>query len=127
MHLRLLLPTEVLLDARVNEVCAEAENGMFCLLPRHIDFVTALVPGLLSYVAENGEERFVAVDEGTLVKQGETVLVSVRNAVPGESLEELRATVSRQFGELDERERQTRTALGKLEADAVRRFLEIGK
>ncbi len=50
MKLKILLPTEIMLDEEVTKVTAEAGNGSFCLLPRHIDFVAALVPGLLSFV-----------------------------------------------------------------------------
>ena len=49
MKLMVLLPTEVLIDEEARKITAEAQNGSFCLLPRHIDFVTALVPGILSF------------------------------------------------------------------------------
>lgn len=125
MHLKVLLPTEVLVDEPVVKIIAEAANGSFCLLPRHVDFVTALVPGLLSFVSPTGEEEFLAVDEGILVKQGAEVRVSVINGVRGGALGELRAMVTEQFQRLDERERRARSALARLEADFVRRFIEL--
>ena len=127
MKLKVLLPTEVLVDTEVSKIIAEAGNGFFCLLPEHADFLAALPPGLFSYVPEDKGEQFLAVDRGILVKYGEQVLVSARNAVRGEDLESLRQTVRRQFEALDERERKTQTALAKIEADFVRRFLEFGK
>ncbi len=81
MKLKTLIPTQVLIDREVPKVIAEAENGNFCLLPHHIDFVAALVPGILSYTSATGEELFVAVDQGILVKCGREVLVSTFNAV----------------------------------------------
>ena len=83
MRLKILLPTKVLVDEEVHKVTAEAPNGAFCLLPKHVDFVAALSPGLLSY--EKGEEKevFVAVDEGVIVKAGWDVRISTRNAVMG--------------------------------------------
>lgn len=126
MRLKLLLPTHVLVDREVAKVVAEAENGVFCLLPRHIDFVAALAPGLLSFTTDSDEE-FAAVDEGVLIKCGPEVLVSTRNAVLGPDLGTLRAAVAQQFRVLDEHEQLTRSALAKLEADFVRRFIEIGK
>lgn len=125
MRLKVLLPTEVLVDEKVGKIVAEAENGFFCLLPRHIDFVSALVPGILYYVPETGEERFVAVDRGTLVKCGDEVLVSVFNAALGADLAALQATVIESFHELDDEERRARLALARLEAGAMRRFLEM--
>ena len=38
MRLKVLLPTPVLEDEEVAKVVAGAENGSFCLLPRHVDF-----------------------------------------------------------------------------------------
>ncbi len=45
MKLKVLLPTEIFINEEVEKVVAEADNGYFCLLPRHVDFVSALVPG----------------------------------------------------------------------------------
>jgi F-type H+-transporting ATPase subunit epsilon len=114
-------------DQEVAKVTAEAENGSFCLLPRHIDFVAALVPGILRFESSGGKEQFLAVDEGILVKCGQEVSVSTRNAVQGSELGTLMRTVEEQFEVLDDRERVTRSALAKLEADLVRRFMDLGK
>lgn len=127
MRLRILLPTQILVDQEVAKVTAEAENGSFCLLPRHIDFVAALVPGILCFESSGGKEEFLAVDEGILVKCGQEVFVSTRNAVQGSQLGTLRRTVEEQYKVLDDRERVARSALAKLEADLVRRFMDLGK
>ena len=127
MKLTVILPTGVLVDQEVTKVTAEAENGSFCLLPRHIDFLAALVPGLLSFENEAGEEEFLAVDEGVLVKCGAEVMVSTRNAVRGVPLGQLREAVEKQFRVLDEREQLARTVLRKLEADLVGRFIRMGE
>jgi F-type H+-transporting ATPase subunit epsilon len=123
MRLKVLLPRKVLIDQEVTKVIAEAENGSFCLLPKHIDFVTALVPGILSFVAAK-EEEFLAVDEGILVKCAGEVMVSTRKAVRSKDLGTLKSTVKREFRVLDERERKTRTILAKLEADFARSLFE---
>lgn len=125
MDLKVLLPSEVLIVATVEKVTAEAENGFFCLLPRHVDFVAALVPGLLSYETADGEEFFLAVDEGILVKCADRVTVSTRNAVRGRKLGDLQKTVEERFKTEDEQEKTVRSAIAKIEAGFVRRFLEI--
>ncbi len=125
MRLKVLLPSRVFVDEQVSKVVAEAGNGFFALLPRHVDFLAALVPGLFSFVTEEGQEEFLAVDEGILVKVGQEVLVSTRNATRGPDLGALRRTVEEQYRLRDERERQTRSALAKLEADLVRRFIDL--
>ncbi len=125
MLLKVLLPKKILVEEQVRKVVAEGQDGAFCLLPRHVDFVSALVPGLLEYETAVGEEFYLAVDEGILVKCGAEVLVSTRNAARGADLGQLQALIREQFAELDEREKQTRSALAKIEADFVRRFMEL--
>jgi len=125
MHLTVLLPTQVLVDEDAAKVIAEAENGHFCLLPRHVDYVAALVPGILMFLDHEGREQWLAVDEGVLVKCGNEVLVSAVNAVRGEALAGLRDTVASRFRQFDEEQRSARSALARLEAGALRRFIDI--
>lgn len=127
MRLKLLIPTQVVVDREVRKVIAAGEHGSFCLLPRHVDFLAALAPGLLAFEDETGEEQFAAVDTGVLVKRGEEVLVSTRQAIAGRDLEELRQTVSEEFSILDERERAAQAAMAKLEASFLRSYLEFSK
>ena len=127
VRLKVLLPPEILIDREVTKVTAEAENGFFCLLPRHIDFVAALVPGILFFESPGGKEEYLAVDEGILVKAGQEVLVSTRNAVQASQLGIVRQTVEERFLVLDDREKMARSAAAKLEADLVRRFMELGR
>ncbi|PWQ94012.1 F0F1 ATP synthase subunit epsilon [Leucothrix arctica] len=127
MTLKLLLPTNVLLEESVTKVIAEAQNGSFCLLPRHIDFVAALVPGILTFTHADGKEQYVAVDIGTLIKHGSEVLVSVFNAVRGDDLNHLHALVKEHFIKLDEEQRIARSALARLEAGVMRHFIQLEK
>jgi len=127
MRLKVLLPKEVLVDQRVTKVVAEGENGSFCLLPRHVDFLSALVPGLLSFVSMGGTEEFLAVDEGILIKCGPEVLVSTRNAVRGPNLGTLKQTIETSFRRQDEQEELTRSAFAKLEANFIRRLMDLEK
>lgn len=126
MKLKVLIPTVVLIEREVIKVIAEAENGYFCLLPNHVDFVAALVPGILSFTSETGEEIFVAVDEGILVKCSQEILVSTLNAVADNDLATLKQTVAEQFQILDEKEKLTRSALAQFEVSMMRRFKELG-
>lgn len=125
MRLEVFTPAARVVSADVSKVVAEGTEGSFALLPRHIDIVSALVPGLLSYVTGAGEEHFLGIDEGVLVKRENEVVVSVLGAVAGTELTQLRAEVQRQFLTLDDHERSARTALARLEAGAIRRVLEI--
>lgn len=127
MMLKVLVPTHIVIDQEATKVIAEAENGSFCLLPRHIDFVAALVPGILSFFTPEGQEEFVAVDEGILVKVGQEVLVSTRNAVRSSELGKLRQIVDLEFRVKDDREKKALAAGARLEADIVRKFMKLGE
>ncbi|MDO9559408.1 MAG: F0F1 ATP synthase subunit epsilon [Syntrophales bacterium] len=125
MKLKILLPAEIFLSEEVTKIVAEAENGLFCLLPQHIDFTAALVPSVFSYSTAGGEDAYLAIDIGTLVKKGSDVLVSTRNAYRSPELGHLKEVVIAQFREIDEREKKARTAAARLEVDLLRRFIEL--
>ena len=127
MNCKILLPSEVFFNKEVAKIVAEAGNGSFCLLPQHIDFVAALVPGLLRIVEMDNKEAFYAVDEGILVKRGSDVMVSTRNVIRIPDLGQLKQVVDEQFKAMDDKEKAARTAAARLEADLVRRFMELRK
>lgn len=121
-----MTPTRIVLDEPIERVSFMGEEGARTLLPRHLDFVTALVPSVLSYLPHEGETQFMAVDAGLLVKVGDEVLVSTENAVQGPGLGQLQQTIAREFAGREERERSNRTTLARLELSILRRFLELG-
>jgi len=54
MNLKVLLPSQILVNLEAIKIVAEAENGSFCLLPHHIDFVASLTPGIFAYTTPDG-------------------------------------------------------------------------
>lgn len=126
MKLKVFLPTEILLDIDVVKVVSEGPSGSFAILPRHLDIATALVPGIMAYFPSQNQELLMAVNGGILVKQGEILSLATRMAVKGE-LGSLMSTVETFISEVDEKERKARTAVARMEADLVRRFVEFGK
>jgi F-type H+-transporting ATPase subunit epsilon len=123
MHLKILLPFQIFTDnSAVLRVVAETRAGSFGILPNRLDCVAALEPGILIYETEADGEVLLAVDEGVLVKTGSEVLVSVRRAVSGADLGQLRDTVEQEFLILDEQEQSLRSVMTKLEAGFLRRF-----
>ena len=126
MHLKILLPFRVFADKTgVERIVAETREGSFGLLPHRLDCVAALAPGILIYENEAGGEVYVAVDEGVLVKTGLEVLVSVRNAIGGTDLGQLREAVEREFLILDKHEQSVRTVMAKMESGFIRRLAEF--
>jgi F-type H+-transporting ATPase subunit epsilon len=123
MNLKVLLPFQVFAEKTgVSRIVAETRAGSFGLLPRRLDCVAALTPGILIYETEADGEVFVAVDDGVLVKTGADVLVSVRRALGGADLGQLRASVDKEFKTLDERETSVRSVMAKLEAGFLHRL-----
>lgn len=123
MNLKILLPFKVFAEkSGVKRIVAESRAGSFGLLPRRLDCVAALAPGILVFETVAEGEVCIAVDEGILVKTGNDVLVSVRNAIGGADLGQLRAAVEQEFLNLDEQEKSVRSVLAKLESGFVRRF-----
>jgi len=126
MNLKILLPFRVYaVKSGVKKIVSETRLGSFGLLPQRLDCVAALAPGILRYETEDEGEVYVAIDEGILVKAGPDVTVSVRNAIGGAALGELRAAVKKEFLMLDEREAGVRETLAKFETALIRRFAEL--
>lgn len=125
MLVTLHLPTHTLFTGRATQLLAVAQNGSFGILPNHVDFVTALVPSVLTLTTLGGEERVFGIDEGLLVKKSHVVDIAIRRGVLGDALDTLRETVRETFIEMDESERIARSALSRLEANMVRRFAEL--
>lgn len=123
MNLKILLPFKIFAEkSGVSRIVAESHSGSFGLLTHRLDCVAALVPGILVFETQEEGEVCIAIDEGVLVKTGTDVLVSVRNAIGGTDLGQLRAAVEQEFLNLDEQERSVRSVLAKLESGFVHRF-----
>jgi F-type H+-transporting ATPase subunit epsilon len=125
MQLTIDLPHKPVLEEEVTKIIAEGEHGQFCLLPRRRDLVSVLVPGILVYVPEDGDERYAAVDDGLLVKQGSNVNVSVREAVVDAELGELEQMVNETYRNRDEEERRAETAMKALESSFMKQIGEL--
>lgn len=124
MELEVLLPFEIFVaKSGVQRIVAETRQGSFGLLPRRLDGVAALVPGILTYETEEEGEVYLAVDEGVLVKTGPKVRVSVRRAMAGTDLRQLREVVEQELSTLDEHEQRVRSVMNKLEAGFLHRLV----
>jgi len=126
MKLRVLLPFQIFAEkANVTRIVAETQEGSFGLLPNRLDCVAALIPGILVIETEDEVESYFAIDEGVLVKTGGDVLVSVRNAIAGAQLSELREAVDREFLTLDEHQESVRAVLARMESGFIRRLADF--
>ncbi len=116
MDLKILLPYRIFAEIKnVTSIVAETIEGSFGLLPQRLDCVAALVPCILTYETDSKTVHYIAVDEGILVKAGSQVMVSVRNAFGGTDLGKLHESVENEFKKLDDRERDVRSTMAKIE------------
>lgn len=128
MRLKIVLPYKVFADiGNATKIVVETTVGSYGILPRRLDCTAALVPGILSYQTQGGEEKYIAVNEGVLIKAGDEVLISVRNAIGDAPLEKLRSLVEMEMLELDEIEVQARSVMAKLETGFMRNFQKLRK
>ena len=125
MDLKILLPEKTYWQGKVKKIVGEAINGFFCLLPHHVDFLTIMNPGIFFAQTEKDEDVYIAINEGILIKFNYTVTLSTRGAVKGNNLGDLKKEIEENFAKINEQEKGARNALQKLEADFVRRFLDL--
>ena len=126
MNLKILLPFGVFAEkSDVLRVVADTTDGSYGLLPQRLDCVASLVPGILTYETKDRATVYVGIDQGVLVKTGAQVTVSVRRAIGGSDLGQIKEAVERDFLKLDEQERNVRTAVAKMESSLMGRLAKF--
>ncbi|MEM7497653.1 MAG: ATPase [Pseudomonadota bacterium] len=125
MEVTLLTPAERVFEGPAVKLVARGLHGSFAILPNHADTVAPLATGVVALTLATGAEQFFGTDDGLLIKHAHRLRICVHRVVPGASLEEVASTVAARFGEIADRERLARTALARLEAIAMRRFVEL--
>ena len=126
MRLKILLPNKVFaLHQNISRIIVETIDGSYGLLPNRRDCTAALVPGILTYQVGSGEEMYIAIDQGIFVKKSNEVFVSVRQAIQGVGLSQLRDAVKTEFLTLDDKQQEIRFAMDKLENSFLQRLTEF--
>lgn len=121
MELKILLPYKVFADIKnVDSIVAETSEGSFGFLPQRLDCIAVLMPGIFSYKTD--KVHYLAVDDGILVKTGDLVMVSVRNAVGGVELGKLADTIQNEFKNISADEEKVRYMASKLETGFLSRL-----
>jgi len=127
MELQIVLPTKVFMRMEdIAHMSIDTPTGSVGFLPRRLDCVCPVIPGILAYRRhENIEEEYIAVDTGVLLKAGNKVSVSVHHAAASSSLAELEQIIHTEFEQLDEQEKLVRSISAGIETKLIRRFVEF--
>src|SRR6266481_6381744 len=74
---KLITPTGVVFDGPVQEVTAVNSMGEFGVLPEHINYITALVPCVITVKLDNGQYRLFVVSGGLVeIKDGSMTVLA---------------------------------------------------
>ena len=124
MTLRISTPIGETLEVKTSQVDFEAIDGFFTLLPRHMDMISALKPGILSYKV-NGQKSYVACNKGVLVKKNDIVSVSTKLAILGTNLKELEEKIATDFKAMEQERKEVNLAMAKLELGLTKGILSL--
>lgn len=131
MRLQVITPLQIAVDADdVASVRAEDSTGLFGILPRHADLVTDLAVSVVTWRESGGAEHRIAVRGGVLrLEHGDFVQIATRQAIGGETLEALGASVLDKLREETAAESEARVSATRLYVGLVRqieRYIEAG-
>lgn len=125
MQLLVTTLSEIVLDEPVHQVVAEGPDGSFCFLPQHVDWVMALIPGIITVHRHDGAELFLATGAGLLVKQADQVRIATREATASAELDALLGQVAETFAQRKSTEQRSRGLLSRLEMGFMRQFIDL--
>ena len=127
MKMSVCTPLGIIMQDEVVKVIVETLNGYHTLLEKHIDFVAALGPNIVSYQTVDKNIRYVACHHGIVVKKGDEVNITVQNAVMSDTLDELETVIDNEFKQKDEQRKELNTAMARLELGLIRGFGRLVK
>lgn len=127
MKLTVTTPLTVAVTAAdVAHLRAEDTSGAFGILPGHADFLTVLAISVASWRDMAGHEHHVALRGGMLeVRDGTTITIATREAVPGDDLARLEGEVLTRFRRQQADEQEARTDAQRLYLAAIRRIRQM--
>lgn len=120
MHLKVFSPVGTALDLPIRKVDYEGVDGYRTFMPKHIDFVDALKPSVISYETEDNKTHYIACNKGVIVKKGLDVSISTKLAILDDSLEKLQKTIEIDFKEMEQERKEVNTTMARLEIGLVK-------
>lgn len=124
IDLNIFLPHTIFYQVKAIKIIGEGLHGRFAILPKHADFVTPIVASVLMVHASD-KLIYIALDSGLLVKTNQQVKIVTRQAVLGDSLDQLNIWLNEISDKESELEKEAKSALEKLEINAFKQFAKL--
>ena len=90
INLRVYTPDKLVVEDVIKKINVNGKEGSFTILPKHIDYVSSFVDSVIAYVDNNEKTKFLAVNQGILIKTGRNLEISTFNVIKSNSLLELK-------------------------------------
>lgn len=110
LKLTVVSAQEQIFEGNVRSIQATGVEGELGILPRHIPLLTAIKPGIVKFILENGSTQVLYVSGGFLEVQPEAVIILADIVIRGEDLDRERIL---------EAKRQAEHNINKVENDLV--------
>ena len=95
IDLKIYSPTEMLLDEEVRRLTFNGKEGLLTILPNHIDYVSSFTTNIMSYIDKSNNKKFIALNNGILLKYSNKVRLTAYKAIIGDSLEDLKEKIDK--------------------------------
>lgn len=124
MKLKILTPSQIIVDTVIDKVDFEALDGYFTLLPKHIDFINSLKQTIIQYQVQN-KIYYVACDRGVVVKKSDEVTISTSFAVLDNNLEKLKKTIEIDFKQMEQERKEVLVSMSRLEIGLTKGLMNL--
>ncbi len=125
LELEIMVPDGVLLRRQIHSLRAADATGQFGLWPGHEQFLTLLVPCVLTYQDADGREGYAAADGGIVLLGKNRLAVVTREAVMADRLEEVADAAAAMLQARQSRERAARAEFAELQTTLLRQLHEV--
>jgi len=98
-HLDVVSAEQQLFSGAVEKIQVTGSEGELGIFPGHTPLLTAIKPGMIRIVRENGQEEFIYLSGGVLEVQPSNVIVLADTAIRGQDLDEARALEAKRQAE----------------------------
>lgn len=87
LHLRIITPSKVVRDEEINSITVPGAEGEMTVLPKHMNFFTMLVEGVVK-IKKGQVEDFLSIGGGYMETDGDNINVLVSRAYHQDEIDE---------------------------------------